>query len=130
MASGPFGMFAAQKWSKLIKSVGTEFRGCEARGSVCGWTGAPSSPHLLLQPYLIEKQGAHSSLAMPPLPVNLQHPSSASTGTRPSAEHHRKGRVCLPCSPIASHPSLWPQEQQAGNQLPPSLKIRGAEPNG
>lgn len=51
----------------------------------------------------------------------FHHQSASSTRTRPSAEHHGKGRGCLPCSHMGSHPSLWPQEQQAGDP--------GTEPN-
>lgn len=45
------------------------------------------------------------------------HQSASSTPCLPAPgpEHHGKGRGCLPCSHMGSHPSLWLQEQQAGD---------------
>lgn len=93
---------SAQKWSKILKCVGSESRGCEVR--------VPSHPHLT------EKRGTHSPPAMPLLPVSLQLPSSSSTQSRLSAEHSRKGKTVSSAHLLVPHPHCGPRSSRLGSR--------------
>ena len=79
-------------------------------------------------PHLTEKRGAHSPLAMTPLPVSLLHPSCARTWTRPSAEHQGKAEAVSPARPSVPTTPFGRRSRRLGSNCCPGWRsVWGAE---